>query len=411
MPLDLDYVRSQFPGLAATEVLFDNAGGSLTLAGVADRIHDYLLHTDVQLGASYRTSQLAAERYGSARQRLAEFVGAARAEEVVFGPSSTVLLKFLAIAFAARVGAGDELVVTRVDHESNIGPWLELARSRGAEVRFWERNAETGELALEDLEQLLSSRTRLVAVAHVSNIFGSIHPIEAIASRVHDCGARLCVDGVALAPHRPLQLAAWGVDYYVLSLYKVYGPHHAILYGRHQALLELANLNHFFFAEDQLPGKLEPGNANYELAHGAAGVVDYFERLGQRADPSLQGAAARALAWQQIAGHEQALADRLLAYLREHPQLEIVGQASADSRIRVPTVSFVHHTMSAPELVAATDAHGVGIRHGDFYARRLVEDLGLASRGGVVRVSMVHYNTLSEVDSLLSALDEVVPRR
>lgn len=408
MTLDLEYVRSQFPGLAASDVLFDNAGGSLTLADVADRIRDYLLHTNVQHGASYARSQRATECYRFARRRLAEFIGASRPEEVVFGASSTTLLKSLALAMAEQVGPGDELVVTRVDHEANIGCWLDLAKTRGATVRFWERNTVTGQLSTEDLQALLTDRTRLVSVTHVSNIFGSIHPIEEIASRVHACGAELCVDGVAFAPHRPLQLAAWGVDYYVFSLYKVYGPHHAILYGRHDALIALGNLNHHFFTREQVPGKLEPGNANYELAHGAAGIVDYFERLGQRADAALEGAPARDKAWQWIAAHEETLSSRLLTYLDNRPDIEVLGATQADAEIRVPTVSFVHASKRSSEIVAAIDAFGIGIRFGHFYAERLIADMGLVDRDGVVRVSMVHYNTLAEVDRLLQAFDAVL---
>lgn len=408
MTLDLDYVRSQFPGLATTDVLFDNAGGSVALIDVADRVRDYLLHTSVQIGAGYSTSQAAAERYRSARQRLAEFIGASRAEEVVFGPSTTILLKFLASAMAEGFGVGDELVVTRVDHESNIGCWLEIAEARGATIRFWERNADTGELSMSDLEGLLTDRTRLVAVTHVSNIFGTIHPIEAIAARVHACGARLCVDGVAYAPHRQLQLAAWNVDFYVFSLYKVYGPHHGLLYGRHDALLELGSVNHHFFTREQVPGKLEPGNANYELSYGAAGIVDYFDRLGQRAHPTLTGANAREMAWRQIAAHEEALSERLLAYLRDREDIEIIGRAQADAAMRVPTISFVHQERRSSEIVRAVGEYGIGVRFGHFYAVRLIEDLGLLERDGVVRVSMVHYNTLDEVERLLNALDAVL---
>ena len=405
MTLDLEYVRSQFPGLASGETFFDNAGGSLTLGDVADRVRDYLLHSDVQLGASYAASQLVSERYQAARQRLADFIGAGRPEELVFGPSSTILLKFLASAMASRVGPGDQLVVTRVDHESNIGCWLELARAQGATVRFWERNDQTGQLSVDDLADLLTDRTRLVAVTHVSNIYGTIHPIPQIAAQVHACGAELCVDGVAYAPHRELQLEEWGVDYYVFSLYKVYGPHHAILYGRYEALLRLDNINHDFFTREQVPGKLEPGNANYELSYGAAGVVDYFERLGQRRDPALMGADARSAAWRWISAHEESLSDVLLAYLRGRPDVEIIGAEEPDAAVRVPTVSFVHATHKSSEIVEVVDGFGIGIRFGHFYAVRLIEDLGLGDRDGVVRVSMVHYNTAAEVERLITALD------
>ena len=203
--LDLAFVRSQFPGLEDSQVFMDNAGGSLTLRRVADRVHDYLLHTDVQLGATYRTSVVAAERYATARRRIAEFVNADSPDEIVFGPSTTINFKLLSKALAPTIEPGDEVIVTRIDHEANIGCWLELA-DVGATVHFWERNADSGTLELDDLDALLGPRTRLVCVTHASNILGTIEPVKEIARRVHAHGGRLCVDGVAFAPHRAIDV-------------------------------------------------------------------------------------------------------------------------------------------------------------------------------------------------------------
>jgi cysteine desulfurase family protein (TIGR01976 family) len=397
MSLDLSFVRDQFPALSGSEIFLDNAGGSLTLERVADRVRDYLLSSDVQLGATYRTSEIAAERYAEARRRLAGFIGAGCPESVVFGPSSTILLGLLARGFAGCLGADDEIVVTRTDHESNIGCWLDLAQRSGARVHWWERNAESGELELSDLAKLLGARTRLVCFAHVSNILGTLNPVAEITQLVHEHGARVCVDGVAYAPHRPVDVTAWDVDFYVISLYKVYGPHHAMLYGRPEALRELDSVNHYFVDKERLPGKLEPGNANYELSHGAAGIVDYFDELDRRH-------AGRA--WSEIAIHEELLARRLLDFLSDHPRMSIVGQQGSGRDCRVPTISFIHSRREPTEIVAALDRQGIGARYGHFYAARLIDDLGLADRGGVLRVSMVHYNTLDEIDRLISCLDE-----
>ncbi len=432
--LDLDYARAKFPALSSGQVFMDNAGGSLTLASVADRIRDYLLHTNVQLGASYATSTVAAERYAEARVRLAEMVSAPSPEEVVFGASTTLLLELLASSFAPTLEPGDEIIVSRVDHEANIGCWLAL-ESSGARLRFWERNVDTGELALEDLDRLLGPSTRLVCVGHVSNILGSIHPIRQIADRVHAAGALLCVDGVAFAPHRAIDVQALGVDFYALSLYKVYGPHFAMLYARREPFLELGVANHFFYGPENIPGKLEPGNANYELAWGSAGVVDYLEALGARcmaseasepesdgrvepnsgacdanvgvpADPAAHQ--ARDAAWQAIADHEEQLSERLLAFLRERSDVTIFGRPESDRTLRVPTISFVHARLSSSAIVEKVDPHGIGIRFGHFYAHRLVTDLGLHERDGVVRVSMVHYNRIEEVDRLIAVLEPIL---
>ncbi len=448
LDIDLDFARAAFPALAGDTVFMDNAGGSLTLGNVADRVRDYLLTTDVQHGASYGVSAQASARLHEARARFAENVGAASAEEIVFGPSSTILLQQLAEAVGDVLAPGDEIIATRVDHEANIGCWLAL-EAVGARVRFWERNAQTGDLALGDLDALLGPRTRMVCVTHASNIFGAINPIAEIARRARAAGAWTCVDGVAFAPHRGVDVAALGVDFYVQSLYKVYGPHLALLYARREAFLEVGSLNHFFYARDRMPSKLEPGNPNYELAWGAAGIVDYLEALGARvrpdtrlnarseapgpcatavgtADSSGNGARrfaaappanaddprarrdARDAAWAAITAHEEVLAERLLAFLRGREDLRIIGPTSSDRALRVPTIAFTHARLSAPEIVEAVDPHGIGIRHGHFHAYRLVEDLGLLERGGVVRVSLVHYNTLDEVDRLVDVLDEVL---
>ncbi|MEM7165522.1 MAG: cysteine desulfurase-like protein [Planctomycetota bacterium] len=409
-PLDLDYVRQQFPALAGPQIFMDNAGGSLTLRNVADRVRDYLLTTDVQLGATYRTSALAAERYAAARRRLAELVNAPAPEEIIFGPSTTVLFKLLAHAISATIRNGDEIIVTRVDHEANIGCWLALER-HGATVRFWERNKESGDLAVDDLEPLLNERTRLVCVTHASNIFGTITPIAEIARVVHAKGARLCVDGVAFAPHREVDVQALGADYYAFSLYKTYGPHHAILHGRRDALLEVGSANHYFFENDQIPGKLEPGNANYELSWGAAGIVDYLEELGGRITPGASGRSARTAAWQAITAHERKLSERLLEFLRNRGDIEILGLPEVGDDARVATISFVQKGRRSSEIVTVMDAHDIGIRFGHFYAIRLIADLGLTEQDGVVRVSMVHYNTVDEVDRLIRALEAILDRR
>ena len=426
--LDLDFARDAFPALASGDgtIYMDNAGGSLTLGSVVDRVADYLRTTDVQLGATYATSAAASERYRAARERFAGYVNAASPEEIVFGPSTTMLLRLLADAIAPLIAPGEEIVVTNVDHEANIGCWQRLEKA-GARVRFWKRNPDTGSLELEDLDALLGERTRLVCVGHVSNLLGAIHPIREVARRARAVGAWSCVDGVAYAPHRAIDVRALEVDFYAFSLYKVYGPHHALLYARREPFLRLANLNHFFYDRDSLPHKLEPGNANYELSWGAAGVVDYLEALGARSRwndgsggtsgggraghagaDALPGAAARMAAWAAIAAHEEALAARLLDRLRQRDDLRIIGPAVADRDVRVPTISFTHATRSSADIVSAVDRHGIGIRYGHFYAHRLVEDLGLLEQEGVVRVSLVHYNTIEEVERLVGVLEYVL---
>lgn len=390
MALDLDAVRRQFPALGDEWALFDNAGGSQILGAAIDRIVEFLRTSNVQLGGSYALSRLAGERVAAGGAALARWMGCDPAE-LVIGSSTTQLLGNLAQAMAGQLAAGDELVVTNVDHESNIGCWRRLAAARGAVVKEWRVDPETLLLRAEDLAPLLSSRTRLVAFTQASNLVGSAHDVAAIARLAHAYGARVCVDGVAFAPHRPIDVRGWDVDYYVFSLYKVYGPHLAVLYGRRALLEGLAGINHFFIGERDVPYKLQPGNVTYELVHALPAVVAYLESL----------------AFGDVAAHERALVARLLEFLGARDGVRILGERAA-TLTRLPTVSFTVAGQHAAEVVRAVDAARVAIKAGDFYARRLVDALGLGAQGGVVRASMVHYNSAAEVDRLIAALDRAI---
>lgn len=403
MPLDLDFVRSQFPGLQSGVAFFDNAGGSQVLKPVADRIADYLLNTNVQLGASYDHSQKASERLVEARSKIARMINASRPAEVVLGASTTVLMRFLAISMAKQFSPGDEIILTVFDHESNIGPWLTL-EERGVVFKFWTIDRETFAIDLAELDRLMTPRTKLVCVTHTSNILGAITPVADIARFVHERGAKICVDAVAYAPHRAVDVTGWDVDYYVFSFYKTYGPHFAVLYGRYEHLLELDGLYHYFYGKDKVPMKLEPGNTNYELAWGCTGIVDYLDQLGGGTGDR----AAIERAFEDIAAHEEVIGERLLEYLRDRNDVRIIGSRSADRATRVPTISFRVEGKDPASVVHRVDGDRIGIRYGDFHSRRLIEHLGLAEEGGVIRVSMVHYNTVDEVDRLVASLDRAL---
>ena len=406
MTLQLDFVRSQFPALAGDWTFFDNAGGSQTLKPVVDRISEYLLTSDVQLGASYAVSQLAGDRVSKAAQGVATLMNASDPTEVVMGSSTSLLLRILALCLAHTFTPGDEIIVTNCDHEANISPWLDLQR-QGVVVKFWRLNPETLELHLEDLELLLSDRTRLFALTHDSNILGTINPIRAVCDRVHAQGGLVCVDGVGYAAHRLVDVQAFDVDFYAFSFYKTYGSHYAVLYGRQQLLASLPNFNHYFIQDS--PYKFQPGNVNFELSYGMLGLCDYLSEIAQRHSsetaPDLRSQMHQAFSL--IAEHEEALSDRLLQFLRSKANVRIIGSELADRSRRVPTLSFVVAGMDSASIPIQVDPHRIAIRYGDFYAKRLIEDLGLAPQNGVVRVSMVHYNTLEEVDRLIAILDRL----
>jgi cysteine desulfurase family protein (TIGR01976 family) len=408
--LDLEAVRGRFPALSDGFVFFDNGGGSQIAQPVLDRINDFLVESNVQLGASYDLSRLASRRLAEAHRGVATLVNAADPDEIVMGPSTTALLRTLAGSVAGTLEAGDEIVVSEGDHEANIGPWLELERM-GARIRVWRVDAETGELDIETLTPLLGPRTRLVAVTHASNILGSINPIRAIADSVHEYGAWLCVDGVGFAPHRAVDVQALGADFYAFSFYKTFGPHHAVLWGRKPLLRALPGHGFVFVDEDDVPYKFQPGNVNYELSYGTLGILDYLGEVaggGRGAGQAGRGRVEQA--FRLIAEHEAALTERLLGALRNRPGVRVIGHPTGDAERRVSIVSFVVDGVSSREIVEAVDPHGIGIRFGHFYSRRLVQAMGLDPDDGVVRVSMVHYNTAGEVDRLVDVLDPILAR-
>jgi cysteine desulfurase family protein (TIGR01976 family) len=403
--LDIEYVRSQFPGLSNGWTYFDNAGGSQVLSVVVDKLTDFLYNRNAQTGGTYDTSLKTAESVQMGREAMAQFVNAERPEEIVFAPSTTIALQILAKSMIGCLKAGDEIIVTSCDHESNIGPWVNLERE-GVIVKFWDLNRESLELDLEDLESLMTTRTKLVAVTHVSNILGTINPIAEISRFVHERGALICVDSVAFAPHRAIDVVELDVDFLVFSTYKTYGPHFAVLYGKYERLLELDVVYHYFHAKDEVPRKLEPGNANYEMAYSMTGIVEYFEQLGKWAGDEGPVRSRIETAFEAISLHENDLADRLLNYLRSRSDCRIFGITDGQSTRRVPTISFVIDGKDPGDVARSVEKYMLAIRYGDFYARRLTDFLGLTETNGVVRVSMVHYNSLDEVDALINAFEK-----
>ncbi|WP_296998382.1 cysteine desulfurase-like protein [Thalassospira sp. UBA848] len=407
--LDMDYVHSQFPALAKGWTFFDNAGGSQILSKALDRINAFLIERNVQIGGSYEVSQKAAEALLDARKSAAQLVNASRPEEIIFGASTTVLLQNLARAMRSQFKPGDEIVVTIGDHESNIGPWVALEEF-GVNIRFWEPDVKTGRLSLDGLKAAMSDRTKLVCVTHVSNIIGEINPIREFADYAHANGAKICIDAVAYAPHRAVDVKAFDADYYVFSLYKTYGPHGAMMYGKYDLLLELDTLYHYFYGKDKVPGKLEAGNPSYEMAYSVCGIVDYLTELGERAMGDKSGTVRDKIvaAYDAIAAQENALTERLLTYLRGRNDCVIVGQDDNRDGTRIPTIAFRFDGRNAEEVCKIIDREKIAIRFGDFHSRRLVEYMGLSDNAGVLRVSMVHYNTIEQVDRLTAAFDRLL---
>jgi cysteine desulfurase family protein (TIGR01976 family) len=407
MAADLEALRARlrrsFPALGSAELLLDNAGGTQVPRAVADRVRDYMLSCFVQVGADYATARAATATVARARTAVAALLGAGPGQ-VALGPSTSALCAMLADCYRrAPRTTRNEIVVSEAGHEANAGPWARLARE-GFEVRTWRLDRARQECPIEELERLVSDRTLLVALPHVSNLLGRIERLEEATAIAHRAGARVAVDGVAYAPHRALDVAAWGVDWYVFSIYKVYGPHMAALYGAKDALAEVEGPNHYFVDRRDVPYKLELGGVLHEGCAGILGLCDYLPAVVDRAPEAPLRRQTVVEAFAAFDALERPLTERLLGYLRGRDDVRIIGPAEAGER-RVPTVSFVHATRSSKEIALAANAAGLGIRYGHFYAHRPATALGLDPDDGVVRVSLVHYNSPEEVERLIAFFD------
>ncbi|MFQ5936863.1 MAG: cysteine desulfurase-like protein [Acidiferrobacterales bacterium] len=405
--LDVDFVRSHFSGLNGWAFL-ENAGGTLVPQSVIERIQAYMTETQVQPGSPYPASALAAERIAHSQRLMAEMINASP-EEVVIGPSTTMNIYVLAQALWPWFRPGDEVIVTNLDHEANGGAWRRLAE-RGVIVKEWLMDPETAELEIERLADLLTNRTRLVCFTQCSNITGSINDVAAITQLVHEAGALVCVDAVAYAPHRAVDVKALDVDFYVFSAYKVYGPHLGLLYGKRGLFFQARGQNHYFIGEKDIPLKLIPGGLNHELTAGLCGVIDYFDALYRRHFDTSNVELHQRLkdVFALIASHEDTLTSRFLDFLNSKPGVRLIGKATADHTKRAPVFSFVVGKRDSMEFPAALAENKIAISAGSFYAQRCIEALGLASHNGVVRVSMVHYNTVVEVNRLIEGLDPLM---
>jgi cysteine desulfurase family protein (TIGR01976 family) len=399
----VEEIRARFPALRTPWALLENAGGSQVPREVADAIRAHMLKRYVQLGAGYPMSVAATETVDRAHAFIEELMGGAGAGRAILGPSTTQLCHMLAGCIAKTIRPGDEIVLAETAHEANAGPWLALERC-GATIRWWRCDRDAMELTLDGLDAVLSPRTRIVAFPHVSNLLGGILDVAEITRRAHAAGARVVVDGVAFAPHRLMSVAAWDVDWYVYSTYKVFGPHMAALHGRHDAIAELEGPNHFFIPRDKVPYVFELGGASHEGCAGLLALARYLAWLGDGRDAETIDRAGIERAFARIVELELPLQRRLVEGLADAPSLRLVGSRATGVDQRVPTASVLPHGERPSELVARAHANGVAIRFGHMYAYRLCEALGIAVDEGVVRVSAVHYNTVDEIDRAISIL-------
>jgi cysteine desulfurase family protein (TIGR01976 family) len=414
--LDIAWVRSQFPALAQTvnghpAVFLDGPGGTQVPQRVIDAISDYLRRDNANTCGAYATSRRTDAMLADARAAMADFLNC-NADEIVFGQNMTMLTYAMSRAIGRDLGPGDEILVTRLDHDANVSPWLAL-EEKGVTIRWAEIHADDCTLDVEDLAAKINSKTRLVAIGYASNAVGTINPVREIVRLAHTVGALAYVDAVHYAPHGLIDVAALDCDFLVCSTYKFYGPHMGVLYGKRE---HLARRHPYKIRPltDAVPLRWEWGTLNHECIAGITACVDYIADLGRRTDPeSATCRAAIITAFESIHRHEHALMNRLIAGFSEIPQLTIYGITDPSCFAwRCPTlaVRVVNQTADQTPLALATKLgdRGFFTWDGNYYALNLTERLDVEKSGGFLRIGLVHYNTVEEVDRLLGALKEIV---
>ena len=405
---DVDSLRARFPALSSTHrdrplAFFDGPGGTQVPESVIDAVSSYYRTSNANHGGAFETSRRSDAIVDAAHVAVADLLGAASPDEIKFGQNMTSLTFHVSRAIAATFAPGDEIVVTGLDHEANIGPWAAIARERGLVVRTWEPRLDDCTLDLAGLDALLGPRTRLVAFGWASNAVGTINPVAEIVRRVHAAGVWTYVDAVHAAPHLSLDVRAAGTDFLACSVYKFFGPHVGALYIRREVQTALPTLK-IRPAED----RFETGTGNFEGYAGTLAAVDYLASIGGAAGPGASRRARLVAAMGAIRAYEMDLYGHLVAGLEAIPGLRLYGitDRSAFDR-RTPTVAFTLDGIDPATVAERLGDEGIAVWNGDFYATGLIERLGLLGSGGVVRVGLTHYNTSAEVDRLVDALGRI----
>jgi len=436
--LDLAYVRAQFPALGQTvnghpAAFLDGPGGTQVPQRVIDAISDYLRRDNANTGGAYATSRRTDAMIAEARAAMADFLHCG-ADEVVFGPNMTTLTYAMSRAIGRDLKPGDEIVVTRLDHDANVSPWLQMAEDRGITVRWAEIHDEDCTLDMADLDSKINSKTKLVAVGYASNAVGTINPVKEIVRLAHAAGAIAYIDAVHYGPHGLIDVAALDCDFLVCSTYKFFGPHMGVLFGKREHLKRLQpykvrpNTN-------AIPNCWEWGTMTHELIAGITACVEYFADLGRA---STNGATSMRVphpsrlsnggndtagisgvkterrvaieaAYTAIHDHERALLERIMTGLKKIPGLKVYGitdPARFHERCGTLAVRVAGHTPL--ELATKLGDRGFFTWDGNYYALNLTEHLDVEKSGGFLRIGLVHYNTAEEVDGLLAALREIV---
>ncbi|MEE4143613.1 MAG: aminotransferase class V-fold PLP-dependent enzyme [Halieaceae bacterium] len=411
MKLDMEFVRRQFPQLQdEPEFVFcGNAGGSYVAQAVIDSLDHYNRHLRVQPYSPYPSSRSAGQAMDRARTGWSQALNIGE-NELTIGPSTSMNSYVMAQALGADWGPGDEIVVTQQDHEANHGVWRRKAEAQGALVREWPVDPETGLLDPDALFPLLNERARWVFFTHCSNIIGTVNPVAKTVSGIRQrCGARVCVDAVAYAPHHIADMKALDVDIYMFSLYKVFGPHQGLMYLRAELQESMQPQSHYFIQGDSHK-RFNPAGPQHAQVAACQGVLDYFAAVHRHhgGSESVSVTAMMQSVHAMTASHEARLAAPLIDYLAHAPRVRLLGKTHCRDGDRAATIAFQPQDKSAGDVATALQARGIGAERGHFYAHRLMTSLGIDPADGVVRISLVHYNTGAEVDRILVALEQAL---
>ena len=419
MALNPAVVREQFPSLQREDVFFDNPGGTQIARQSLERIQRYLLECNANHEGAFRTSRESDAVLHEARVAMADFLNASSPDEIVFGNNMTTLTFNLARALGRIVGPGDEIVVTRLDHDANISPWLLTAEDRGCKVTWVDFDVEDGTLKLEEFARAMERKPKIAAFGYASNALGTINPARKLTEMARAAGAIVYIDAVQYAPHGPIDVTELACDFLVCSAYKFFGPHAGALYGRHDLLNELRPYK-VRPASNAAPHKFETGTQNHEGIAGVLGAIEYFEWLGahfgdstdRRESPLSGRRLTLKRAMTAVRAYEFELSRALIEAIESVPGTRIYGITDV-RRLegRVPTVSFTMEGITPRRLAERLAGAGLYVWDGNYYALAVTQRLDLEDHGGMLRVGAVHYNTLDEVNRLREALHQIAKSR
>jgi len=417
MSFDLEAIRSQFPGLALTDngtrrIYLDNPAGTQVPVCVAAAVADCLMTKNANLGGYFASSLDADRVVQSARDAMADFLNAPETDEIIFGQNMTTITLHLSRSIGRLLRPGDEIVLSQMDHDANVWPWVLLARDLELEIRWLPFDKESFEFDLDVLDEIITERTRLVCVGSASNLTGTLNDVKAICARARAAGAMSFIDGVQSAPHVPIDVQDIGCDFFVCSSYKFFGPHQGILWGRREVFEQLEPYK-VRPAPAELPWCFETGTQSHEGLAGIAATVDYFALIGQSMAQAQLGN------WDQFQGqrqqvhaamellfdYEKTLTSHLIDGLLDIDGITVQGITDKDAMDRrVPTVSFTHATAAPDEIAQALAKQNIFVWSGHNYAVEVARTLGIDETGGAVRIGPVHYNSIAEIDELLTGL-------